>query len=716
METSRFVRTSCRGCHGVCQVLVHLDSQGRPVKITGDPDSPTSRGYICPKGASGIKIAMHPDRLLYPLRRTGQRGEGHFERITWEEALSEIADKFAAIRRESGPEYVALCQGTGRPYTEFTGRFIHALGSPNYISPGHNCFLPRVISASITLGGMPVADIYGNGGVLPKCILIFGCNSMDTGAADGMCGAMVKLAIGKAEHVIVADPRRTRTAEAASLHLQLRPGSECALVLAMLHVIIEENLYDAAFVQQWCVGFEALATHVQEFSPEWAAPITRVSSDSIREAARTFAQAKPACMMWGNGIDTSTNAFQTGRALLLLIAITGNLDIPGGMVHWVAPDNLRSKSPLENQDVLGKQFLSPEQNARMIGAGRFPFAPGCHQPTFWHACRSGEPYRPRAVWLVGTNPIVTATRGDIIEESLRDHIEFSVVSDLFMTPTAELADIILPAAHWLEQDDVVNFHKIWCVLPRQKIMQQGETRDDRVVLLDLAHRLGLSEAFPWPDWKSYLDWLLEPSGMSFAEFSEKDFVLGKMRYRKYEEDGFHTPSGKVELDSSIMAHAGRPSLPVYVEPPLSPFSTPAIAADYPLILMTGCKTLPFFHSEGHQIDSLRKLRPLPRVAIHPDTLASLGIADGAEVKVVTPHGHAIFFAKADAGMLPDVVNADHAWWYPECPGPDHAWRKSCANILFSHEYFDPESGAEPLKCGLCRIEEKDGIFPAKSPF
>ncbi len=704
MKPCRIVRTSCRGCHGVCQVLVHLDADGRPVKITGDPDSPTSRGYICPKGAAGIRIATHPDRLRHPLRRVGPRGGGRWERISWEEALSHMAATFEAIRRESGPQYVALCQGTGRPYTEFTGRFIHAFGSPNFVTPGHNCFLPRVISSSLTMGWMPVADIYGQGGEFPRCILVFGCNSPETGASDGMCGAMIKRAMAKAEHVLVADPRRTRTAAGASLHLQLRPGSECALVLALLHTIIGEGLHDAAFVRDWCVGFEALAAHVRPFSPDWAAPVTRVPAEAIRQAARTFATARPACFLWGNGIDTSVNAFQTGRALLLLAAITGNLDVPGGMVHWVGPEGIRSKSPLENHDVLGQQFLRPEQRAAMIGAGRFPFAPGCHQPTFWDACQSGRPYRPRAVWLVGTNPMLTATRGDRIEEALRDHLEFTVVSDFFMTPAAELADLVLPAAHWLEQNDVVNFHKLWCVLARRKVMQEGEARDDRAVILDLAHRLGLWEAFPWPDWDAYLDWLLEPSGMTFEAFARQGVVLGEMRYRKYEREGFPTPSGRVELVSSVMAGAGRPALPVYVEPPLSPVSAPETAAAYPLILMTGCKVLPYFHSEGHQIDALTRLRPKPLISVHPDTLAALGLTPDAPVIVATPHGRATFFARADDAVAPDVVQADHAWWHPEQPGPEHGWRESCVNLLFGHDHFDPDCGAEPLKCGLCRLE------------
>jgi anaerobic selenocysteine-containing dehydrogenase len=704
MVSRNIVRTSCRGCHGVCQVLVHLDDFGHPVKITGDPDSLTSRGYICPKGAAGIEFATHPDRLLYPLRRSGPRGSGRFERIDWEEALSTMEVKFESVRSDSGPEYVALCQGTGRPYTEFTSRFIHAFGSPNFVSPGHNCYLPRVISSSFTVGWMPVPDIYGHSGAFPEGMLIFGCNSPDFGASDGICGSMIKRALEEAGTVIVADPRRTKTAAGATRYLQLRPGSECALVLAFLQVIISEELYDKDFVRNWCTGFDELAQHVLSFPPEWAEPVTRVPAADIRVAARDFAGSKPACVLWGNGIDTSVNAFQTGRAMLLLTAVTGNLDIPGGMVHWVSPENLRTKSPLVDRSILGEQFLTPEQKASMIGAGRFPFVPGCHQPGFWDACRSGTPYRPRAVWLVGTNPIVTATRGDIIEEAMRDSLEFTVVSDLFMTPTAELADLILPAAHWLEQDDIVNFHKLWCVLARRRIMQEGEARDDRAVMLELAHRLGMNDAFPWADWNSYLGWLLEPSGMTFEEFADKGIITGNMRYHKYETEGFHTPSGRVELVSSVMEKAGRPSLPVYVEPPLSPVSTPDTAKKYPLILMTGCKILPFFHSEGRQIDSLLKLHPKPLVAVHPDTLVRLGIKPGEPVILSTPYGQARFYAHADEGLAPDVVQADHAWWFPERKGPDHGWRESCANMLFGHDHFDPDCGAEPLKCGLCRLE------------
>lgn len=197
-------------------------------------------------------------------------------------------------------------QGTGRPYTEFTFRFANAFGTPNFVNPGHLCYLPRVIASAITLGGLPVSDIYGFGGESPACILNWGCNHVETGASDGMCGSMFKKAVKKAKRVIVVDPRRIGIAEKADW-LQLRPGSECALALAMIHTILSEDLFDHGFVDNHSFGFDRLAEHVQSFTPEWAGPITRVPADLIRSAARTYATNKPASLQWGNGIDTSVN-------------------------------------------------------------------------------------------------------------------------------------------------------------------------------------------------------------------------------------------------------------------------------------------------------------------------------------------------------------------------------------------------------------------------
>ena len=699
--TTRVVRSSCRGCHGVCQVLVHLEDD-RVVRVTGDPDSPTSRGYICPKGVSAPEILYHKDRLTHPLKRVGMRGDNRWKKISWDEAIAEITERLDRVRRESGTEYVALAQGTGRPYTEFTTRFANAFGTPNFVSPGHNCFLPRMIASGITVGDRPITDIYGFGGAMPACVMNWGCNHTETGASDGMCGAMFKQALKQAKKVIVVDPRRIGPAETADYWLQLRPGSECALALSMINVIISEGLYDHEFVEKYGFGFDRLTEHIRSLTPEWAAPITRVNESLIREAARTFATTKPACIQWGNGIDMSTNAFQTARALLILMGMTGNIDVPGGNVFWVPPKGIRSKGG-KLAPGGGDQFMSAEKKATVISGNRFPFTPDCHTPTFWKSVITGEPYRVRAIWIVGSNPLLTATQGLMIERALKDYMEYTVVSDLFMTPTAQLADLVLPAAHWLEQDDVVFMHEVWCAQTRKKLAQIGEARDDRDVILEVAHRLGLNDAFPWPDRYAYLDWICEGTGMRFQEFKEKDFVMGEMRYRKHEEHGFGTPSRKFEFYSTVMEHMGRPPMPVYVEPPISPVSTPELARDYPLILMTGTKVLHYFHSELHQVDSLRKRHPDPLVEINPETAARLGISDGDWVSVETPQAKVRLKAKLFEGIAPDVVNAEHAWWYPEAAPSDYRWKESCIGLLFGDDHFDPDSGAEPLKSYLCRI-------------
>jgi len=698
----RIVRSACRSCHGVCQVLVHLEGD-RVVNITGDPDSPTSLGYLCPKGKAAPELLYHPDRLTHPLRRAAARGEKKWNRVSWEEALSEMADNFTRIKQESGAEFVAIGQGTGRPHTEWTSRFANAFGTPNFVGPGHICFLPRVIASTLTLGRLPVCDIYGLGGKKPSCILIWGCNLTHSGAADGMCGGMLERALREADKVIVVDPRRIGPAERADHWLQPRPGTDGALALAMINTIIAEDLVDHKFVDNYTTGFDKLVEHVQGFTPEWAEPITYVKAADIRGAARTYARCSPACLQWGNGIDMSVCSFQTGRSLLILMGITGNIDRPGGNVLWVPPAKVKPKSMLINRDQRGEQFLPPGQKKRMIAAGKFPFCPNTHTPTFWDSVITGHPYRVRGMWIIGSNPLVTATQGMKIERALKEYLEFVVVSDLFMTPTAQLADLVLPAVTWLEQDDVVFFHKIWCVTARKKLVQFGEARDDRDVIFEMAHRLGLHEAFPWKDSAEYLDWVLKDTGLNFEQFCERGIIISEMRYRKYETEGFQTPTGKFEISSSVMEAMGLSPLPLFREPPLSPISTPELAKEFPLILISGTKIRNFFHSEFRQIKSLRHGNPDPLVEIHPNTASSLGICEGDWVWIESPVARVKMRAKLFQGIMPNVVNAQHAWWFPEENPPEYGWKRSNVNLLYGDTHFDPENGSEPLKSYLCKL-------------
>ena len=694
-------------CHGVCQVLVHLDG-GRVVKVTGDPDSPTSRGYLCPKGAASPELLYHPDRVTHPLRRRGKRGENSWERVTWDEALDEMAERLGSVKRESGPEYFAMLQGTGRPYTGWTTRFAYAYGTPNFTGVAHLCYFPRWIASLYTLGQLPVCDFYGFGGEYPSCVVMWGCNVTETGASDGMCGGMVERALKKARKVIVIDPRRIGPAEKADRWLQIRPGTDGALALAMINTIIEEGLVDDDFVTNFTVGFDRLVEHLKHFTPEWASQITGVDAEEIQEAARTYANNSPACILWGNPLDMSACNFQTARALLILRAITGNIDIPGGDVLWVPPEKLKQRSMFMNVEIPGLHFLPPEKLARAVDAGRYPLCPSTHPPTFWRSIVTGEPYRIRTMWIVGSNPLLTMTHSLEVEEALR-LLEFTVVSDFFLTPTAQLADLVLPAATWLEQDDVVNLHKIWCVLARNKVAQVDQVRDDREVIIDLARRMGLEEAFPWKDYREYLDWVLADTGMTFDEFSEKAILTGDMRYRKYLEQGFNTASGKFEIYCDALERVGVSPLPVYREPPLSPVSAPDVALEYPLILTTGAKIKQFFHSEGRQMRSLRRASPDPLVEINPATAKSLGISDGDRVWIETPEARVVMRAKLFDGIAQDVVSAQHAWWFPEEDPPEYGWKRSSVNLLFGDTVYDPDTGSESLRSSLCRV------YPVERP-
>ncbi|MDP2646686.1 MAG: molybdopterin-dependent oxidoreductase [Desulfobacterales bacterium] len=603
----RIVRSACRMCHGVCQVLVHM-KDNRVIKIAGDPQSPASRGYICPKGAAAPELLYHPDRLTHPLRRVGGRGENKWERIPWDEALAEITERFDAVRRESGSEYLGMMQGTGRPYSGFVARFAHAFGTPNLTEPLHFCYLARQQAARYSCGQLPVADVYGFGGQEPACILLWGCNVTVSGASDGLCGGLVARALKRAKQVIVIDPRKIGPARKTVHWLPIRPGTDAALALAMIQVIIGEDLIDHAFVKAHTGGFEALKTHVAGYTPDWAAGITGIRAAAICEAARTYATTRPACIQWGNALDMNRCSFQTARAVLILSALTGNIDRPGGDALWLAPPPVSRKSPWHEPSLAGAEFLPAEKKARSIDAHRFPLNPGVQEPSFWQSIITGRPYAPRVLWIMGANPLITCTHPNRVKEALK-RLEFILVSEMFMTPTAQLADMVLPAASWLETEDVAGLHKIWCVLARPKVAQIGQTRCDRSVMLELARRLGLTRAFPWPDYRAYLNWVLEESGLDFDRFCEKGILQADQHYFKYQTNGFATPSKKFEFFCPSLENIGVAPLPVYREPPISPVATPAVAKDYPFVLTCSGRIKEFFHSEGRQIKSLRQRHP-----------------------------------------------------------------------------------------------------------
>jgi anaerobic selenocysteine-containing dehydrogenase len=364
---------------------------------------------------------------------------------------------------------------------------------------------------------------------------------------------------------------------------------------------------------------------------------------------------------------------------------------------------VRNVAVFNSPEQRGDRFLALEKRARMLSAGRFASDVILHPPTFWETVISGRPYRVRGLWILGSNPLMTATQGRKIAEALKEHLEFTVASDFFLTPTTQLADLVLPAAIWLEQDDVAFVHKVWCVLARRKLARIGEVRDDREVLIEVARRLGLETAFPWRNLREYQDWVLEDTGLDFEAFCELGILTGKQEYHKYQTQRFKTPSGKLELKSQLCELMGLSPLPEYREPSLSPQSTPDLVEQYPLILTSGVKIKHFFQSEMRQIPALRRAVPDPLVEIHPDTARSLDIGDGDQVWIETPVARIQMKARLWDGVAPDVVSAQHAWWFPEEEPPDYGWDRCNVNLLFGDDGFDPETGSEPIKSYLCRL-------------
>ncbi len=683
------VRTACRQCHGGCGVIAHV-RDGKVIKVEGDPDSPISNGTLCSKGLSVTQLAYHPDRILHPMRKTAQG----WERITWDEALDTIVEKFNAVIEELGPESIVIGQGTGRDYESHLYRFANQLGTPNVLTAGHMCYVSRVASTLVTVGNLPVCDYEGG----PKCIVLWGCNPQWTNP-DEYKGEGFWRAYRKGAKLICIDPRKGFTAKKADLWLQLRPGTDAALAMGFHHVILEEELYDTEFVENYMNGWDAFKEMVGDYPLKKVQEITWVDKDLIRQAARMYAKTKPACIHWGVPTEQTNNCADCTRTLTGLMAVTGNLDRPGGNVLFVNPPTRTVAEFSRHRD------LSKEQRAKRLGGDRYKLGARVAFITpkvAWEAILTEKPYPLKAGLLCGTNPILTRANAREVYQAL-DKLEFLAVIDFFMTPTADLADIFLPAGTWLEQDHVAdNWKRHGFVLARQKCVEIGEAWQDHKIFLELGKRMGQDW---WDTVEDALDYLLEPSDLTWEEFKKVGYLKGEMVYGKYKERGFSTPTGKVELYSTVLEKWGYDPLPKYTELPESPVSKPELLDQYPYILNAGLRTPTFFHSANRNIPWLREIRPDPIVEIHPDTAQKHGIEEGDWVYIESPRGRVKERAKFNEGIDPRVIVAEHGWWYPEIKDPGHGWDISNINILTdnAHETMDPAIGATNLRVCLCSI-------------
>jgi anaerobic selenocysteine-containing dehydrogenase len=689
------VKSHCRMCHGGCGVLVYTKN-GKVAKIAGDPDCPINHGTLCSKGIASTQLVYHPDRLTHPVRKVGGKSSGKWERISWDDALEAIAERILRYKDENGAESIVMGYGTGRENEAVIYRFANLLGSPNVLTAGHFCYGPRIATSIVTCGSNPIVDYENN----PRCIMVWG-NNLVISNPDCYKGEPFSVSLDKGAKLIVIDPRLTRMAARADIWLQLRPGTDTALALGMLNVIVNEALYDSEFVENHVYGWDQFVERVNEYPPERVAEITWVPEDKIKEAAHLFATTKPAAIQWGVAIEQQINCADNNRALMALMGITGNIDVPGGQVLFSPPK-------IRNVGQFGAHRMLPADQAdKRLGADRFRLAgnfaiinPKC----VWDAILKEEPYPVKMLFFISSNPVMTRANAKEVYRAL-EKVEFMVVSDFFLTPTAELADIVLPAASWLEMDYIGDFWKRHgYLLPRRKVVQIGECRSDHEMLNDLAHRVGQGEHW-WDNFEGGLDYILEPMGFTWQDFKKMDHIRGEINYRKYKESGFSTPTQKFELYSTLLENWGYDPLPNFREPPESPARTPETAEDYPYILITGRRLPGFFHTENRQLSWMRELHREPVVEIHPQTAQKEGIKEGDWVVIESPRGKIRQRARLFEGIDPRVIGAEHAWWFPEKAAPGHGWEESNINILTDNAYetCDPAMGATSVRVLLCKI-------------
>jgi anaerobic selenocysteine-containing dehydrogenase len=724
------------GCHGGCGVKLYI-KDGKLLKIEGDEDHPYFQGRLCPRALAFTQYIYHPDRLKYPLKRAGQRGEGKWQRISWDEALDTCESRLREIRGKYGAESIIFGQGTGRDSGGPIIFLAYAFGSPNWTLFGLSgiaCFTPR-LAAMHTIEGDATFPDAGQFFPLryqdpewkaPEVLISWAKNLAGSQCTDHyFSGHWIVDMMKRGTKLIAIDPVCTWEASRAELWLQLRPGTDGALALGMLNVIINEGLYDPNFVEKWVFGFDKLKERVQEYPPERVADITWVPREKIVQAARMYARAKPAAIHFGQPLDSNAEGTSTIHALNCLWAITGNLDVPGGNVITRPPYGV-TIYPYSTQEVIqlyGEQFVA-NLNKKRIGADRYPlvknFRSWALSDLVLEQMETGQPYPIKGLWCQTNNFMANTAQDTRRHYDAVRKLDFNVVVDTFMTPTAQaIADIVLPAGTFPEKDSV--FSTGIPLNAIQKVLTVEECKSDWEINFELAKRLN-PEAVPWKNVRELLSYRIKPCGQTFEELCKSPWCLapkghpsGTVPYHRYEtgllrpdgKPGFRTPTGKIELYSTVLESYGNDPLPHYREPVESPVSTPDIWQKYPLILITGRRSGVFFHSEHRQIPWLREINPDPTVEIHPETAAALGVQEGEWVYIEGVRGRVKRKAKLTRTLHPLTVHALHGWWLPETEGsaPNFygIWDLNVNQLIPMGCQSSSGFGGAPTKTMLCRI-------------
>lgn len=694
---TKIIQSMCFECHSRCGVLLEVKN-GKLAGVKGDKTHPFSHGYICPKGRAAMEIIYHKERIIRPLLRVGKKGEGRFEETSWDNALSVIAEKLLDAREKWGAESVVFGSGTTRGMAPYLNRFLSVFGSPNFMAPSNMSGGPIVVGSAATCGFGLIDPDYAE----TSCMMLWAHNP--EASWPGLYMHDIREGLKKGARLIVIDPRGTNLAKKADHWLQIRPGTDVALALCFINYIIDNNLYDKAFVDQWTVGFNRLKDYVASFTIEKCAEITWIPAEQIEAAANTFATASPACIGPGmGGVCQANDAFDLTRSLTILSAITGNLEVAGGNLNCRPPTGKRS---CYGPDYSAYNNLPRDQAKKKLGLDTYPlleFIPIPSPPqVVWPAILDEKPYPVKALGLFANNSVCAYPNSKRVVQVL-EKLDFLLAVDYFHTPTTALADVILPPAHWTERDDVEDLLMKNHVFCQQKALDPvPECRDEKQILIDLAKKMGLTEF--WQSVKETLDYRLEPVNMTFEAFKEKGRFSTPVTYKSYEQKGrFRTPTGKVELYADYLNLMGISPLPVFREPAESPVASPELMEAFPLVLTTGGRNLVYYHSSHRNIESLHRKSPDPELQIHPDTAKALDMEEGEWVFLVSPRGKIEIKIRYYEDIHPKVVHSPHGYWY----GVENGWQRVNINMITDDQPLCPVTASVPIKALLCRVEKME---------
>jgi anaerobic selenocysteine-containing dehydrogenase len=663
----RMVRGACgHDCPDTCSWVVEV-RDGTAVKLSGDQTHPFTRGTLCAKVNHYLERVYHPDRVLYPLKRQGRKGEGNFVRVTWDEALADIGARLQAVTAESGAEAILPYSSAGTQgliqMKSLDRRLFGSMGCTN---------LERNICGAVAAAGLSATIGTGTGidpeqVVHSRFIVLWGTNTIVTNLHFW---PLVREAQQRGAKVVVVDPIRTRTAEAADWHLPIKPASDAALALAMMHVMVRDDLVDREYVARHAIGFDALVTRVRDYSPERVAHVAGLPASEIERFAREYATTQPSLLRPLIGIEHHRNGAMLFRTLACLAVLSGSWKHRGGGL--ARSTHALQFAALDMDRVLMPEVYQPDVrqlNMRDIGKD---------------LCDATLTPPVRALFVYGSNPMVSMPNQERIREGLQRKDLFTVVHDLFVTDTARYADYVLPAASQIEHLDLSPaWGHLYLALNRPAIPPRGEALCNTDLFRRLAAALGRTEPWLFESDEAMLRGALASGhpwleGITYERLWEEGYVRLNcpQDWRPFADGGFATPSGKAELYSEPLRESGHDPLPW--------------AGDIPtgegLQLITG-KALHFLNSGYSNQERHRRRAGKLLVEIHPDDARARSVETGTAVRVWNRRGEVHAVCSVSNRVRPGVV------WMPFGGLTDAAGAKRSVNVLTAEEPTDWGGGS-----------------------